>query len=64
MHSDYYGYGNHGLYNGYDMGISYSPFGGMYSRYGGIGDISGFGFGGGNFGYKKSFKCIVYHLSK
>ena len=52
--------GNHGLYNGYDMGTSYSPFDSMYSRYGGIGDLSGFGFGGGNFGCKKSFKGITY----
>jgi hypothetical protein len=64
MYSGYYGYGNHGLYNGYDMGTSNSPFGGMYSRYKGLGDFSGFGIGGGNFGYKKSFKGIVYVLSK
>jgi len=43
MYSGYYGYGSHGLYNGYDMGTSNSPFGGMHSRYGDIGDLSGFG---------------------
>jgi hypothetical protein len=41
------------------MGTSNSPFGGMNSRYGDIGDLSG-----GNFGYKKSFKGIAYVLSK
>ena len=60
MYSGYYGYGNHGLYNRYNMGTNYSPFGDMYSRYADIGDFSGFGIGGGNFGYTKSFKGIVY----
>ena len=65
MYSGYYGYyRSHGLYNGYDMGTSNSPFGCMYSRYGDIGDLSGFGISGGNLGYKKSFKGIVYVLSK
>ena len=34
------------------------------SHYGDIGYFSGFGFGGGNLGYKKTCKGIVYLLSK